>query len=150
MIIKKVENEEEANKCDELLTKLLESESEFDDNLKKDYKVQDYFKNLYFKNDCALFIAIEDDIIGYAYTKIISLESGPDISKVALMDGLFVEERFRNKGVAHSLIDNVKEWCKENGISIITVNVLSKNKIPYNLYKEIGFEDFYVNMKLKL
>ena len=150
MVIKKVETDEEANKCDNLLTKLLAYESQFDENIKKDYQVKDYFVNMYNRKDCALFEAVEDDVIGYAFAKIVSLESGPDISKMVLLDGMFVEEEYRNKGIAHELIENVKMWCKENDISLISVNVLCKNSIPYNIYKEVGFEDFYVNMKMKI
>ena len=59
MVIKKVETGEEANKCDNLLTKLLAYESQFDENIKKDYQVKDYFVNMYNRKDCALFEAVE-------------------------------------------------------------------------------------------
>ena len=46
MIIKKVDNIFEANVCDELLTCLIEDEKRYNPNLKDNYMVKDYFKNL--------------------------------------------------------------------------------------------------------
>ena len=51
MIIKKVDNIEEAIECNKLLTKLVKSESKYDTNLKSDYAVTNYFENIYNNNN---------------------------------------------------------------------------------------------------
>ena len=80
MIIEKVNNINDAKKCNELLTKLLISESKYDKNLRNDYIITNYFENKYQNEDNILLIAKqEENIIGYAYCKINELPGGPVI-----------------------------------------------------------------------
>ena len=89
MNIKKVDTIEEANYCDELLTKLIEDEKKYDNNI-KNFIVHDWYNKLYNDSDKAIFIAKEDDkIIGYIYVKTVFDESM--IYKVSLIDALYVE-----------------------------------------------------------
>lgn len=92
MQIEVVKDIKDAVKCDELLTKLICSESKFDKNLKNDYVVNGYFENKYREKNNVLFAAKNNkkEIIGYAYCKIITDDKGPTIFHIALLDGLYV------------------------------------------------------------
>ena len=50
MIIR-VLDEEIANICDELLTKLIRDERKYDNSIDENFKVKDYFKNVIKNND---------------------------------------------------------------------------------------------------
>lgn len=151
MIIKEVENEQEAKKCNELLTLLIHSESEYDTNLNKDYIVSNWFENIYQNEYNKIFIAIEnDEIMGYIYCKLNFIESDVTNELEALIDGLYVEERFRNQGIATALINKAKEWSKLNGAKYINVNVLDKNTNALNLYKSNEFRDYERKLKCEL
>ena len=93
MVIEIVKNKEDAIKCDELLTKLIYSESRYDSNLKDDYVVNGYFENKYRNKNNILIVAKNDKnvIVGYAYCKIITDDNGPTINHIALLDGLYVD-----------------------------------------------------------
>ena len=139
MVIKEVDNIEEAIKCDELLTKLIIDEKKYNSNISDDVNINNFYPNIYNKDNNKLFIAIDDNnIIGYIYIKLISTD-GIDNNKELLIDALYIEEDYRNKGIATSLINKVKEYSINNNIKYISINVLDKNIKAKNLYNKLGF-----------
>ncbi len=151
MIIEKVNNINDAKKCNELLTKLLISESKYDKNLRNDYIITNYFENKYQNEDNILLIAKkEEDVIGYAYCKINELPGGQIISKVTLLDGIFVEEKYRKQKVATKLINECKNWSAEIGATYFEIKVTSENINALKLYEQIGFKDFEHKMRIEL
>lgn len=152
MIIKKVDTINEAIECDKLLTKLVNTERKYDTNIKTDYIVHKYFENIYNNKNNCLLIAKEDNnlTIGYAFCKIITNDDGPHINHIALIDGLYVNEEHRNKGIATKLIEECKTWAIEAGASIIELNVMSDNINAINLYENIGFKELEKKMRLFL
>ena len=102
-----------------LLTKLLISESKYDKNLRNDHIVTNYFENKYKKEDNILLVAkIEEDVIGYAYCIIEEESNELVMSKTALLDGIFIEEKYRKHGVATKLINECKNWSKKKRCKI--------------------------------
>lgn len=151
MIIEKVNNINDAKKCNELLTKLLISESKYDKNLRNDYIITNYFENKYQNEDNILLIAKQDeDIIGYAYCKINELPGGPIISKVTLLDGIFVEEKYRKQKIATKLINECKNWSTKIGATYFEIKVTKENINALKLYEQIGFKDFEHKMRIQL
>lgn len=152
MIIERVNNKENAIKCDELLTKLINSESKYDTNLKSNYQVKNYFENKYEDKDNCLFVAKDDKnlIIGYSYCKITTDDNGPYIHHIALLDGLYVDEKYRKQGIATQLIKACKDWALQIGAKIFELNVNSENINAIELYKKIGFNEFEKKMRLEL
>lgn len=150
MIIKQVDNNYEASECDKLLTTLIATEKEFNENIKNHFVVKDYFKNLYNKNNSAIFIAIEEKIIGYIYVKIITSLDGPQLFHEAIIDGLFVIPEYRNQSVATKLIEESKKWCIRKGVKYICLEVLTNNEVAKQLYYKEGFKNFSEVLKQKL
>lgn len=144
-MITEVEDELKANKCDELLTKLMRDESKYDKTLDNDYVVKDYFKNIIKKPNHILLCYEEDNtIVGYIYLK--PLTEG---SKIAFINGLFVEEEYRGKGIATKLIDEAIKIAKEN-YNYIEINVMYNNEVAYKIYKKLGFNDLSVTLRKDL
>lgn len=56
-----------------------------------------------------------------------------------LLDGLYVLENFRNKGIARKLLNEIIKEINLNGEYKISINVLKENAVAYNLYKSLGF-----------
>lgn len=152
MIIKKVDNINDAIECDKLVTKLVNSESKYDTNMKSDYVVKNYFEKIYNNDNSIIFIAKDDDntVIGYAFCKITTSDEGPYINHVALIDGLYVNEEYRHRGIATKLIEECKTWAKQAGAGIIELNVSSGNMNAISLYEKIGFKDFERKLRLSL
>lgn len=142
MIIR-VMNEEKANYCDDLLTKLILDERQYDESIDPNVHVKDYFKNV-IKDDKNILLCYEEDnsILGYIYLKYNNGEY--------IIDGLYVEKEYRNKGIAKKLINEGLNILKEKSIKYVNINVLRDNEIAYNLYKELGFNEFKVNLRKEI
>lgn len=149
MIIKKVETEKEALECNNLLTKLINDERKYNNNIKNNIIINDWFQNLYNKENNIIYIAkIDEKIVGYIYVKLIIDDT--NIEKEAFINGLYVLEENRNNGIATSLIKEAKKWCIDNGAKYISLNVLFKNEQAISLYKKLNFEEFLVRMRTQI
>lgn len=146
-MIKQVLNEEEANYCDKLLTKLIREESLYDNVIFIDFIVNDYFKNVIKNKNNILLVYEENGIIeGYIYLKAIKDEEQIGY----LTDGLYVEEEYRNQKIATKLLEYSLNVLSEKKISFVDINVLSKNTIAKKLYKKIGFEEYKIQMRKRI
>ncbi len=56
-----------------------------------------------------------------------------------MIDGLYVDINFRNKGIATKLIKEIIREIYLLGDYEIFINVLKKNKVAVNLYNKLGF-----------
>lgn len=146
-MIKRVLDEEYASYCDCLLTKLIHDEKQYDDSIDSKFVVRDYFKNIIKNNDHILLCYIENNkIVGYIYLKPVKCNN----KNGYLIDGLYVEEDFRNKGIATSLIDESLKILSNFKIEFIDINVLSNNEIAKFLYNSFGFNEFKIQMRKNL
>ena len=143
MIIRIIE-EKDAKVCDELLTKLIRDESKYDKLISKDFKVQDYFKNVIKdSNNILLGYIIDNQIIGYTYLKYLA----NDNKKGYLIDGLYILENYRGQGYAKKLLKYALNLLENKSLDFIDINVLGANKKARNLYKLLGFKDFKITMR---
>lgn len=143
MIIRIIE-EKDAKVCDELLTKLIRDESKYDKLISKDFKVQDYFKNVIKdRNNILLGYIIDNQIIGYTYLKYLA----NDNKKGYLIDGLYILENYRGQGYAKKLLKYALNLLENKSLDFIDINVLGANEKARNLYKLLGFKDFKITMR---
>ena len=141
---------EEAEYLDEMLTKLIRDERNFDKGISEDFIVEKYYENKINKEDNYLLVAeVNDFIIGYIYGYIIA----PTIDytlKVLKIDALYVNEEYRNLHIASSLMDEIKKIAKEQKVNFIEVNVLNENTKAYNLYKKANFKENKITLKCEI
>ena len=151
MMIKKVNSVEEANYCDYLLSLLIQDEMKYNENIKDNYVVKNWYNNLYYKSNNALFISIDNKkIVGYIYVKITTSDNSPEKECEALIDGLYVTFEYRRRGIATSLINEAKRWCLEHCVKYLKLNVLSKNTSAVMLYQKENFNEFSETLIYKL
>ena len=140
-------DEKRANICDELLTKLIQDERQYDDSIDENFIVKDYFKNIIKKeNDILLCYEENNNVMGYIYLKAINNNN----EKGYLIDGLYVEETYRNRGIATKLINEAIKVIKDTDSKFIDINVLANNLIAYKLYKSLGFNETKINLRKDL
>ena len=143
MVIR-VLDEVRANICDNLLTKLIQDERQYDDSIDENFVVKDYFKNVINNKDNILLCYEEDEIIkGYIYLKLVN----KDNKKGYLIDGLYVDNEYRNNGIATKLIENALNVIKKANISVVDINVMANNSVAINLYKRFGFNEFRISLR---
>ena len=85
------------------------------------------------KNKDNILLLYKENNIGIGYIFAKRQENG------YLLDGLYVNEDFRNKGIARKLLDEVIKEILLIGDYKIFINVLKENVVAYNLYKSFGF-----------
>lgn len=62
---------------------------------------------------------------------------------------LFVNEKFRGKGVGRLLMEKLEDYFKKRDCGFIRVEVFEPNKNAHGFYKKLGFSDRNIDM-LKL
>jgi len=143
-MIKRVLDEEKANYCDKLLEKLIMDEKKYDSSI-MNVHIENYFKEVVKNQDNILLVYEENNIIkGYIFFKKLDKENG------YLIDGLYVEEEYRNLGIAKKLLTEGLKLIKNRNIDYIGINVLANNKIAFDLYKSFGFKEFKIIMRKEL
>ena len=130
MIIK-VNSIDDCKICDNFLTLLIQDERKYDTTIDEKFVVKDYFINMINNQNILLLYKNENKPIGYIFAK--------KIDDKYLIDGLYIDINFRNKGIATKLIKVIIKEIYSLGDYEIFINVLKENKVAVNLYKNIGF-----------
>lgn len=146
MIIR-VKDEKRADICDNLLTKLIQDERQYDSSIDENFIVKDYFKNV-INNPNNILLCYEDNNIikGYIYLKSVNIDNQDGY----LIDGLYVLEKYRNNRIATKLINEGLKIIKDKKPKFIDINVLADNKVAIMLYKSFGFNEFKINLRKNL
>lgn len=139
---------EETNIANELLTKLIRYEKQFDNNINENCTVNYYYESVINNpSNLILFAQIEEKIIGYIYGFI--LENGDTTKeKVGQIDALYIEEEYRNMKIGNKLITKFIEWAKEQNVKIIEISVFDTNTKAKKLYTKKNFKQIKTTMKL--
>lgn len=139
--IKQVTNVVDANRCDELLTKLIQDERQYNDTIDENYIVKNHFnKMLNDENIIILAYYINKIIVGYILIRRTD-------NNTCLLDGLYVEKEYRNKGIGKSLLTEAILRIKNMNIKYIDINVMYHNIIAKHIYEKLGFVEYEIKMR---
>ena len=130
-MITKVNSIDECKICDNFLTLLIQDERKYDNTIDENFVVSNYFINMIKGGNILLLYKNENKPIGYIFAK--------KINDKYLIDGLYIDINFRNNGIATKLIKEIIREIYLFGDYEIFLNVLKKNKVAVNLYKNNGF-----------
>ena len=139
--IKQVTNVVDADRCDELLTKLIQDERQYNDTIDEDYIVTNHFnKMLDDENIIILGYYINEIIVGYILIRRTS-------NNTCLLDGLYVEKEYRNKGIGKSLLTEAISRIKNMNVKYVDINVMYNNIIAKHIYEKLGFVGYEIKMR---
>ncbi len=100
----------------------------------------DEFKKIVENNDIISVLAEDDgEILGVAIVTIRN-KSGMVKKKIAYMDDLCVDERFRGQGVGKELFSFVSNMAKKKGAERLDLMVWSFNEKALIFYEELGMK----------
>ncbi|MEG2351263.1 MAG: GNAT family N-acetyltransferase [Bacilli bacterium] len=140
-MIEKVKNIVDANKCDELLTKLILDERKYDDSIDEDIIITNYFNTmLNDENIILLAYYLKKEIVGYILIRKTN-------KTTCLLDGLYVLEEYRNQEIANSLLNEAINRCKKLNVKNIDINVMKKNTIAKDIYKKLNFIEYELKLR---
>jgi GNAT superfamily N-acetyltransferase len=97
------------------------------------------------KKDSTVLIARDHDLI-VGFTQLYPSFSSVSMKRVWILNDLFVEEAYRKKGVAKSLIKAAEKFARETGAVRIILATQITNIAAQSLYESLGYikdRDFY-------
>lgn len=140
-----------ATDCDKLLTKLIQEENKYDNNINSAFVVKDNYINMIDKDYNAIYTAIVDNkVVGYIFGYLKNQAGNFVFNSTALIESLYVDENYRHQGIASKLLETFYAWCKEQGIKIVEISVFKDNKKALSLYEHSGFVTHTFRMRNKL
>lgn len=83
-----------------------------------------------------------DTAIGFAQCGLrFDYVEGTKSSPVGYLEGIFVEESFRNKGYAKELLDACENWAKDRGCSEFASDCELENLTSHKFHLSMGFNE---------
>jgi len=130
---------------------IIEAERPMDPTL-KDGHITYYDISLLIKNDNSEVFVVthEDTIIASGYAKIIKDKPYLKHEYQGYLGFMFVETAYRGKGVNKLITDALLQWCKEQGVYEIRLDVYDTNPPALRAYEKAGFTKNLINMRLDL
>lgn len=95
------------------------------------------------KNDSVVFLSISDgQAVGFAQCGLRhDYVEGTGSSPVGYLEGIFVIEEFRKRGIAKELLRNCQKWAKEQGCKEFASDCEIMNEASLRFHLNVGFEE---------
>lgn len=82
------------------------------------------------------------EAIGFAQCQLrFDYVEGTETSPVGYLEGIFVEESYRHKGIASSLLKSCQNWAKEQGCKEFASDCELDNTDSLKFHMALGFEE---------
>lgn len=93
--------------------------------------------------ECAVFLLYDGkEAIGFAQCQLRhDYVEGTDSSPVGYLEGIFVEEEYRNKGCAKELLKQCEAWAKNMGCTEFASDCELENTGSLVFHLKMGFEE---------
>jgi ribosomal protein S18 acetylase RimI-like enzyme len=111
-----------------------------------------YLKDRIENNDCTVFMAFDDENEAIGFTLVYPTFSSVRLSKIMILNDLFVNSDLRNSGIGEQLINKVVELAKESGADMVRLRTAKTNTIAQGLYHKMGFvtDEVYLTCDLEV
>ena len=106
-----------------------------------DNEIADEFEKLIKSKYAIIYVAeIENKIIAFAQFELrFDYVEGTNTSPVGYIEGIFVKEEYRNKGIASKLIKNGELWAKQQGCKQMASDCELLNKGSIDFHTKNGY-----------
>jgi aminoglycoside 6'-N-acetyltransferase I len=91
----------------------------------------------------AAFVAERDDgrLCGFAEASVRAYANSNDEAPCAFLEGLWVDEDVRRRGVGRALVAAVEDWARANGFTELGSDALVDNSVSHAAHHALGFEE---------
>lgn len=89
-----------------------------------------------------------DEVIGSGYARIETAKPYMRHKRYAYLGFMFVKDSWRGKGVNKMIIEALKEWTLEQGISEMRLEVYNENESALKAYEKVGFVRYMIEMRM--
>lgn len=106
-------------------------------------ELEESFTELVRSEDAACFLKyVEDEPVGFAQCQLRhDYVEGTDTSPVGYLEGIFVQEEFRQVGFAKELLWECEKWAKERGCTEFASDCELDNADSFKFHMAMGFEE---------
>ena len=144
---------EDLNDITNLNNKLFKLEKEnYDNTLVENWPLSEdgneYFEDLII-NQYVIVATINNKVIGYLAGSINEKGSYKEV-QYGEINNMFIDEKYRKYGIGKKLINEFKDYCKDNKIYNIKVEASYKNKGAIEFYHKNGFNEFNLTLTSKI
>ena len=102
--------------------------------------MEEEFAALLSKPDAAVFLAAEGEAIGFAQCQLRrDYVEGTDSSPVGYLEGIFIREEYRRKGIAKQLLKACEDWAGEQGCTEFASDCELTNYDSFRFHLALGF-----------
>ena len=101
------------------------------------------------KSKKLLVVEIDNKIIGFGSAQINSSNAIFKIKEHGYIVEVYVDKKFRRRGVAGEILKVFYKWFRKNNIKYIELNVLYHNELGRNAWTKYGFKDCLIK-KIKI
>lgn len=125
----------------EMLLELIQEYYKYDAHPFDDDKIRTALVELLSDRSLGRVWLLQDnsEAIGYiVLTFGFSLESG---GRDALLDELYIRERYRGQGIGRKVIQFLEEICQSLDIQVLNLEVERRNTFAQSFYRQVGFDD---------
>lgn len=129
---------------------LIAAERPFDSTLKPGDVC--YYDLMHLIEDPNTFLAVADvqgSVVGSGYVQIRASDDYYTHDQHGYLGFIFVDEKFRGKGLANRIINCLKAWANERGVTYFTLDVYADNQSALAAYERAGFKRVAVKMALE-
>lgn len=102
-----------------------------------------HFTKLLDKEDAVIFLAEEEDqYIGFAHCQLrFDYVEGTDTSPVGYLEGIYVMEEYRKRGIGKELVTYCEEWSRQKGCTEFASDIELDNVDSFNFHLKVGFKE---------
>jgi len=142
-------------KIDELETLLgfeqgiIKAERPFDPTL-KDGEIHYYdLEKLILSPESEVLVAVVgDEIVGSGYAQIRKADDFLKHERFAYLGFMYVKPAHRGRGVVQAILDALKKWTLEKGLTEIRLEVYNANTAAVRAYEKAGFKPNLLEMRM--
>ena len=106
------------------------------------------FKELFNNDQCMIYVYLaHQEVVGFSQVGIRNdYVEGVKISPCGYLEGLFVDELYRRKGIAKSLVLKSEEWAKSKNCKEFASDCELENVESFLFHQRIGFREVSRNI----
>lgn len=103
-------------------------------------KEMTFLKQRMENNESIIFLALDEDRSGMGFIQLYPLFSSVGMKRIWLLNDLYVDEKYREKGVATALLERSLEFGKSTGALYVSLETGMENTKAQKLYEKLGWE----------
>lgn len=129
---------------------IIDAERPFDETLRKDpFHYYDFDKLIHSENTCVLVAETDNEILGSGFATIKDAEPYLRHSRYAYIGLMYVKPAYRGQGINRQILEQLKQWIQQKGISEIRLVVYSQNEQAVKAYQKTGFMPHVLEMRME-